>query len=134
MGAARLNLNLLRGAGTMSLNQHVKTILFVVASLSIALAVVLGAGGCHRSHGPQVLRARGTLSLASSPAPSSALEAGRDKGAPALAGLNMPPPAVGATPSPADRPLGMPYRHDGARIEHSASTGVPGTDPRQDER
>jgi hypothetical protein len=112
----------------MRVGPKTKSVLFVMTSLGIALAIALGAGGCRRRlYGPPVVRADGggASQAAASPSP---LEAGRDKGKPSLAGPPAPPPAVGAEPRHGDRPLGEPFQHDGARIDRSVTTGTPGTD------
>ena len=127
---ARLRLSFVESV-TVRAGIWIKHVLFVVTTLSIALAIVLGAGGCHYRHsgrlGPPVVRAEGQKVAALPPSP---LEGGRDKGAPALAVQSRVPPAAGIEPSPADRPIDPPYRHDGARIDHSLSSGAPGSDPR----
>lgn len=107
-----------------------KHVVFVVTTLSIALAIVLGAGGCHYRHtgryGPAVVRGEGQKVAALPPSP---LEGGRAKGKPALAPQSPEPATTGVEPAPAARPVDPPYRHDGARIERSMSSGVPGSDP-----
>jgi hypothetical protein len=115
----------------MNAAARLKSFLFVVTSLEVALALVLGAAGCRRV-GPPVTHGSGRMLTAPPPSP---LEAGKDKGVPALAGGNGPPPPAAAPvprsiepPRSGQRPIGMPYRHDGARILRSASTGTPGTD------
>src|SRR6516225_3453312 len=98
----------------------IKSALFVATSLAIAWALALGGGGCHRANGPQMVRSNG----AGSPArEQAALEGGKDKGKPALAGAAaaVTPPAVGSEPHSGDRPLSMPFHHDGERIDRSVT-------------
>src|SRR2546430_2427866 len=113
----------------MSAAAGIKSVLFVVTTLSIALAILLGAGGCHRAHGPVMVRG-GPDALSAAPPPSP-LEGAAAKGDPTLARQAAPPPAVGGVPRTDELPVERPYRHDGARIERSVTTGVPGTDPRR---
>jgi hypothetical protein len=111
----------------MSGRARIKTVIFVTTSLSIALALMLGAG-CHREHGPVLLHEEGAGPLSATPPPSP-LEGGRAKGSPELAGPERsPPPATGPVPGSTTAPLGMPYEHDGPRINHSLTTGAPSTD------
>jgi hypothetical protein len=97
---------------------------FVLGVLAVG-GLALGAGGCHYRTGPTVIEEE-----AASPVtlPPPELEAGRDKGVPNFVPGNAVPPSFGAGPSGSDEPMTSPYRHDGARIERSLTTGVTGSD------
>jgi hypothetical protein len=114
----------------VSTRSRFKSAIFVATSLSIALAVLLGLG-CHRERGPALIETDTQMTFGPQPTP---LEAGRDKGVPGFAAGIDPPPAVGSVPSLGDKAISPPYQHDGARIDHSLTTGVTGTDPKQGTR
>jgi hypothetical protein len=103
----------------MTVEARIKSVIFVVASLSIALGLVLAGGGCHRAHGPEVLTAGSGTREARTPQPSPD-EAGKAKGAPSLAGPGPAPPATGGgTPAgPASPPLGTPQENARTATPH----------------